>query len=145
MQLLYCIFKPEMTNSHNQRPIFHPIPKSHPIFNVTCISFCILPVLLLPLLSCSPPNFTVWQSLRYIYVQQVPGVTLPPLTDVFCAPRPPDRHNLKSDVRESLYEACDTWTRELRKRGTPFLGGERPNLADVSVYGVLSSIGERRM
>ncbi|XP_043215213.1 prostaglandin E synthase 2-like isoform X1 [Amphibalanus amphitrite] len=50
------------------------------------------------------------------------------------------RHNLKSDVRESLYEACDTWTRELRHRGTPFLGGERPNVADVSVYGVLSSI-----
>ncbi|KAF0286913.1 Prostaglandin E synthase 2 [Amphibalanus amphitrite] len=54
------------------------------------------------------------------------------------------RHNLKSDVRESLYEACDTWTRELRHRGTPFLGGERPNVADVSVYGVLSSIGEKR-
>ena len=55
---------------------------------------------------------------------------------------PLGRHNLKPDVRESLYEACDTWTRELRQRGTPFMGGQRPNLADVSVYGVLSSIGE---
>jgi len=50
------------------------------------------------------------------------------------------RHQLRADVRESLYEACHTWELELRRRRTPFCGGDRPNLADLAVYGVLASI-----
>ncbi|CAK1588199.1 unnamed protein product [Parnassius mnemosyne] len=50
------------------------------------------------------------------------------------------RHNIKDDVRQSLYDAACTWMDAVKKKGTRFLGGEQPNLADVTVYGVLSSI-----
>lgn len=48
------------------------------------------------------------------------------------------RHNLNEDVRLSLYEACREWVKSLENQ--PFMGGEEPNLADLSAYGVLSSI-----
>nr|CAH7743156.1 unnamed protein product [Callosobruchus chinensis] len=50
------------------------------------------------------------------------------------------RHQLKDDVRQSLYDECNVWTRALKVKGTPFMGGDTPNLADLSVYGVLNSI-----
>ncbi|CAH1961900.1 unnamed protein product [Acanthoscelides obtectus] len=50
------------------------------------------------------------------------------------------RHQLKDDVRQSLYDECSVWTRALSAKGTPFMGGDSPNLADLSVYGVLNSI-----
>ena len=50
------------------------------------------------------------------------------------------RHNLSDDVRRDLYHECNVFAKEVNRRGTPFLGGERPNLADLAVYGVLSSI-----
>ncbi|XP_069701067.1 prostaglandin E synthase 2 [Periplaneta americana] len=50
------------------------------------------------------------------------------------------RYNLKDDVRVSLYDACNQWTRSLKKQGTNFMGGDAPNLSDLAVYGVLSSI-----
>ncbi|KAL8562399.1 hypothetical protein ACOMHN_066113 [Nucella lapillus] len=49
------------------------------------------------------------------------------------------KYNVKADVRESLYEACTEWTKAVGKK-RPFLGGDHPNLADLSVYGVLNSI-----
>lgn len=49
------------------------------------------------------------------------------------------RHGLKDNVRESLYDECRTWINEVKKRGQ-FFGGPSPNLADLAVYGVLSSI-----
>ncbi|GLH10735.1 hypothetical protein R5R35_012419 [Gryllus longicercus] len=50
------------------------------------------------------------------------------------------RHNLKDDVRQSFYDECNEWMKAVHKQGTPFLGGEQPNLADLAVYGVLNSI-----
>ncbi|KAM3968561.1 prostaglandin E synthase Su(P) [Aphomia sociella] len=50
------------------------------------------------------------------------------------------RHNIKDDVRQSLYDAANEWTAAVKKKGSRFFGGEQPNLADISVYGVLSSI-----
>ena len=51
------------------------------------------------------------------------------------------RHNLSDDVRESLYSACNTWVDNLAsKKGAKFAGGSEPNLADLSVYGVLSAM-----
>ncbi|CAG9558261.1 unnamed protein product [Danaus chrysippus] len=50
------------------------------------------------------------------------------------------RHNIKDDVRQSLYDAANDWMKAVQKKGTPFLGGNKPNLADISVFGVLSSI-----
>lgn len=51
------------------------------------------------------------------------------------------RHGLSDDVRWHLYNACNKWTAELVKRKTRFLGGQQaPNLADISVFGILSSM-----
>lgn len=50
------------------------------------------------------------------------------------------RHNLKDDVRQSLYDECNNWVKAINAKGTKFMGGDCPNLADLAVYGVLSSI-----
>ena len=50
------------------------------------------------------------------------------------------RHNLKDDVRISLYDTCSHWMKSVKKRGTKFMGGETPDLSDLAVYGVLNSI-----
>lgn len=49
------------------------------------------------------------------------------------------KYHLKPDVRESLYDYCKQWTRAIGKERR-FMGGSRPNLADLAVYGVLSSV-----
>ncbi|XP_069134039.1 prostaglandin E synthase 2-like [Argopecten irradians] len=49
------------------------------------------------------------------------------------------RYNLHQDVRISLYNECDVWVKAVGKN-RKFMGGTKPNLADLSVYGVLSSI-----
>jgi len=50
------------------------------------------------------------------------------------------RHNLKDDVRQSLYDQCNHWLKNLSKKGTKFHGGSSPNLADLAVFGVLTAI-----
>uniref|UniRef100_W8CBR7 Prostaglandin E synthase 2 n=1 Tax=Ceratitis capitata TaxID=7213 RepID=W8CBR7_CERCA len=50
------------------------------------------------------------------------------------------RHGLSDDVRSHIYEALNKWTKELEKRKQKFMGGDRPNLADLSVFGVLNSM-----
>ncbi|XP_051150095.1 uncharacterized protein LOC127264548 [Andrographis paniculata] len=47
------------------------------------------------------------------------------------------RHNI-SDERAALYKAAETWVDALK--GRDFLGGSKPNLADLAVYGVLRPI-----
>ncbi|KAH0456993.1 hypothetical protein IEQ34_014900 [Dendrobium chrysotoxum] len=43
-----------------------------------------------------------------------------------------------TDERAALYEAAETWSKAID--GREFLGGSRPNLADLSVFGVLRPI-----
>jgi len=50
------------------------------------------------------------------------------------------RHNLKDDVRESLYDECNRWTKAVDKKGGEFMGGSKPNLSDLAVFGVLNAI-----
>ncbi|CAA3020435.1 prostaglandin E synthase 2 [Olea europaea subsp. europaea] len=47
------------------------------------------------------------------------------------------KHNI-TDERAALYEAAETWVDALK--GREFLGGAKPNLADLAVYGVLRPI-----
>ncbi|XP_065068283.1 prostaglandin E synthase 2-like [Rhopilema esculentum] len=49
------------------------------------------------------------------------------------------RYNLKDDVRQSLYEDVNQWVKAVGKK-REFMGGDRPNLADLGVYGVLNAI-----
>ncbi|XP_023484749.1 prostaglandin E synthase 2 isoform X3 [Equus asinus] len=46
------------------------------------------------------------------------------------------RHHLQDDVRVDLYEAANKWVAAVGK-DRPFMGGQKPNLADLAVYGVL--------
>ncbi|XP_076747300.1 prostaglandin E synthase 2 isoform X1 [Maylandia zebra] len=46
------------------------------------------------------------------------------------------RHNLQDDVREDLYKAVNDWVAAIGKN-RKFMGGDQPNLADLSVFGVL--------
>ncbi|XP_029059843.1 prostaglandin E synthase 2 isoform X2 [Monodon monoceros] len=54
----------------------------------------------------------------------------------FISKRLKSRHHLQDDVREDLYEAANKWVAAVGK-DRPFMGGQRPNLADLAVYGVL--------
>ena len=40
------------------------------------------------------------------------------------------RYNLKKDVRESLFDACNEWTKAVGQK-RKFMGGDQPNLADL--------------
>ncbi|XP_004375884.1 prostaglandin E synthase 2 [Trichechus manatus latirostris] len=54
----------------------------------------------------------------------------------FISKRLKSRHHLQDDVREDLYEAANKWVAAVGK-DRPFMGGQKPNLADLAVYGVL--------
>ncbi|XP_072289683.1 prostaglandin E synthase 2 isoform X2 [Eucyclogobius newberryi] len=46
------------------------------------------------------------------------------------------KHNLQEDVRQDLYKAVNDWISAIGKK-RKFMGGDGPNLADLSVFGVL--------
>lgn len=50
------------------------------------------------------------------------------------------KYGLKNDVRQSFYDECNYWMKAVKAKGKKFMGGDRPNLADLAVYGVLCSI-----
>lgn len=50
------------------------------------------------------------------------------------------RHRLKDDVRQSLYDEANHWLRAIKARGTTFMGGGKPDLSDLAMYGILKSI-----
>nr|CAG4641811.1 EOG090X08KD [Eurycercus lamellatus] len=50
------------------------------------------------------------------------------------------RHNLLDDARQSLYQETNHFLKAVEAKGTLFMGGEEPNLADLAVYGCISSI-----
>ncbi|CAH1155568.1 unnamed protein product [Phaedon cochleariae] len=77
-------------------------------------------------------NFPTWERYLIIYVGAAAMWLI--------GKRLKKRHGLKDDVRQSLYDECNTWTRAITAKGTPYMGGDKPNLADLAVYGVLSSI-----
>ncbi|KAM9701155.1 prostaglandin E synthase 2-like [Menidia menidia] len=52
------------------------------------------------------------------------------------AKRLKSRHNLQEDVRQDLYKAVNEWVAAIGK-SRKFMGGEKPNLADLAVFGVL--------
>ncbi|KAG7480551.1 hypothetical protein MATL_G00057410 [Megalops atlanticus] len=54
----------------------------------------------------------------------------------FISKRLKNRHNLQDDVRQDLYKAVNEWVSAIGKK-RKFMGGDRPNLADLAVYGVL--------
>jgi glutathione S-transferase len=44
------------------------------------------------------------------------------------------------DLRENLYRDADEFVAAVDTQRTPFMGGERPNLADLAMYGVIAAV-----
>ncbi len=49
------------------------------------------------------------------------------------------KYNVEGDLRENLYTCANEWVDAIGE-DRPFLGGDAPNLADISVFGVMKSI-----
>lgn len=43
-------------------------------------------------------------------------------------------------MRQSLYDEANYWLRGIKARGTIFMGGNKPDLSDLAIYGILKSI-----
>ncbi|XP_054719899.1 prostaglandin E synthase 2-like [Uloborus diversus] len=76
-------------------------------------------------------NFSSLERLFVIYVGAA--------AMYFIGKRLKKRHALKDDVRQSLYDGCKLWMKEIGPKRR-FHGGNTPNLADLAVYGLLNSI-----
>ena len=48
------------------------------------------------------------------------------------------KYGIEGEARAELYACAEEWLAALGDR--PFMGGERPNLADLSVFGVVRSV-----
>jgi microsomal prostaglandin-E synthase 2 len=77
-------------------------------------------------------NFPKWERNLMVYV----GAVAMYLISIKLR----QRHGLTDDVRLYIYDACDSWCDQLEKRNTPFMGGDKPNLSDLAVFGVLCSM-----
>ncbi|XP_045463904.1 prostaglandin E synthase 2 isoform X1 [Harmonia axyridis] len=77
-------------------------------------------------------NFPEWERQLIIYVGAYAMLMI--------GKRLKKKYNLKDDVRSSLYDECNYWMKSIQKKGGKFMGGDKPNLADLAVFGVLNSI-----
>ena len=56
----------------------------------------------------------------------------------YCAGRLKKKYGIFGDERQELYTTAQDWVSALGSR--EFLGGSQPNLADISVFGVVRSV-----
>ncbi|CAK9227677.1 unnamed protein product [Sphagnum jensenii] len=70
-------------------------------------------------------------------MERVTGKYIGATAMFFIGKRLKKRHNI-TDERASLYEAAEEWVKALDNR--TFMGGSKPNLADLAVFGVLRPI-----
>lgn len=77
-------------------------------------------------------HFATWERLVVIYIGAMAMWLI--------GKRLKKRHGLKDDVRQSFYDETNTWLKAVKQKGHTFLGGDKPNLADLAVYGALSAV-----
>lgn len=75
-------------------------------------------------------NFNAFERLSTIYI----GTIVMYLLSIHLK----KKHNLKDDVRQSLYDYCNEWVSSIDGRQV-FRGGPKPNLSDLSLYGAIQS------
>ncbi|XP_044014969.1 prostaglandin E synthase 2-like [Aphidius gifuensis] len=76
--------------------------------------------------------FSSWERLLMINIGA--------LAMYFIGKRLKKRHHLKDDVRQSFYDEINIWINAINARGGVFMGGQNPDLSDLTVYGILRSI-----
>ena len=104
---------------------------------------------------CSPPAASA-SGIRVVLVSSLPprGMCLSDATELrlaaplilnicantsaVCAGRLKKKYGIFGDEREELYTTARDWVNALGQRD--FLGGEQPNLADLSVFGVCRAV-----
>lgn len=74
-------------------------------------------------------NFNTFERLTVIY--------LGALAMYFVGEKLRKRHNLKEDVRQSMYDLANEWKSAVGTQN--FRGGNEPNLADLALYGAMNS------
>jgi len=86
-----------------------------------------------------------WQTFDYIVEHGNFGVASRLMTRMFgtatmyvIGRRMPNKYNIDGDLREALYAAADEWMDAVGNKD--FLGGKKPNLADLAVYGVIQAV-----
>jgi len=79
-------------------------------------------------------HFSTWERLLVIYVGA--------LAMWLIGKRLKKRHGLKDDVRQSFYDETNNWLKAIKQKGSgaTFMGGDKPNLADLAIYGALSAV-----
>ncbi|XP_063604436.1 prostaglandin E synthase 2-like [Penaeus indicus] len=77
-------------------------------------------------------HFETWERLLVLYVGSI--------AMFFIGKNLKRRHQIKDDVRASFYDDVNVWLKALKKKGTKFMGGDEPNLSDLSVFGVLTAV-----
>ena len=86
--------------------------------------------------------------LAFEYIMKVEGFTgtqkflgkyVGAVSMYFIAKRLKKRHHIEGDVRASIYKDSRKWVKAIGEHRS-YLGGMEPNLADMSVYGVIRSI-----
>lgn len=86
-------------------------------------------------------NFSVmgsWDK-HFTYFERMTAIYVGSTAMWLIGKRLKKKYALKDDVRESLYDNCRQWLKAIGKE-RQYMGGDRPNLADLSVFGVLRSI-----
>lgn len=77
-------------------------------------------------------HFSAWERFVVIYVGAAVMWVI--------SKRLKKRHGLKEDVRQSFYDETNNWLKAVKQKGGKFLGGDKPNLADLAVFGALSAV-----
>ncbi|KAF2359011.1 Glutaredoxin [Trinorchestia longiramus] len=76
--------------------------------------------------------FSTWERLLVVYVGAA--------AMYFIGKRLKKRHKLEEEPRVSLYKEAKQWMKLIKSSGGKFAGGNAPNLADISMYGMLTAI-----
>lgn len=76
--------------------------------------------------------FATWERLLVVYVGAAAMWII--------GKRLKKRYKLEDDPRVSLYAEANAWMEAVALTEGPFLGGDQPDLADISMYGVLTAI-----
>eukprot|EP00210_Caulerpa_lentillifera_P004371 g4169.t1 len=86
-----------------------------------------------------------WETFEYIAEHGNFGLASRYITRMFgtatmyvIGRRMPQKYDIEGDLRQALYSAVDDWLTAVGSKD--FLGGRKPNLADLAVYGVIEAV-----
>lgn len=76
--------------------------------------------------------FSFWERYTVIYVGSIAMWLI--------SKKLKKRYELDDDVRKTFYKEINYWLNGIKTRGGTFMGGNKPDLSDLAVFGLLQSI-----